>query len=125
MERLSQYETPPKADVGSTIVQTLGAQIHAVATKVGTSLAIDEKDGDLRAMKDQTNVIQFPKPQTPAPRPSPAPKVTASNKKWNPSLATTFFSLIAIAVATGATNMGLSGRSGTSDLASVSGDRVL
>ena len=57
--------------------------------------------------KDQTNIIQFPKPSSPAPGLQPAASFERRRKKrrWNPSLATTICSLIAITLATGTSNI--------------------
>jgi hypothetical protein len=59
-----------------------------------------------KRVKDQSNVIQFPKPQPQPSASQPAPsKPVAKKRKWNSSLLLTGGSLFAIALATGVTNV--------------------
>lgn len=71
-------------------------------------------------MKDQTNVIQFPKSQS-APTPAQRPPAAKGKSKPAPSLWITAGSLFAIAIATGTTNLSLFDRAGSTELASVRG----
>jgi hypothetical protein len=78
-------------------------------------------------MKDQTNIIQFPKP---SPHPATASQTPNAGtfvvaRKATPSLLVTVMSLLAIALATGATNSSTFRKTNEVDLASTSGNRIL
>ncbi len=74
-------------------------------------------------MKDRTNVIPFPKPTptTASPNPRPAARASVKKPKWNASLPMTVCSMVAIALATGASNTALFKKAdGVAQLSSIS-----
>jgi hypothetical protein len=80
-------------------------------------------------MKNQSNVIPFPKAQQPAPSapnqttPPPQKPVAKKKAKFNPSLASTVLSLFAIALAAGASNTSVFKKNeGWVDVASLAGE---